>query len=51
MVRVTNTETGESCDYKGRMMVATNGTIFIKSGKETLWASGSEMYVVEVVEL
>jgi len=49
MIRVTNMETGESKDYQGKMMVASNGVIFIKKGNETIWASGHEFFLVEKI--
>lgn len=49
MVRVINLETGEVAEFNGKMMVASNGVIFIKHNKDTLWASGSDLFEVTQV--
>ena len=45
MIRITNTETGETKVYKGTLMVAPNGMVFIKGNKKTIWASASTDFV------
>ena len=40
-IQVTNIETGEVRDFSGVMMVAPNGMVFIKQGKEVVWCSAS----------
>lgn len=48
-VRVTNTATGETKVYTDAvMMVASNGTIFIKKAGKTVFASASDFIIVEV---
>jgi len=46
---VTYTSTGEVRKFQdASMMVASNGVIFIKQGKRTVFASGSTDIIVEV---
>jgi len=47
VVLVTNTVTGEIKTFSGTMMVAPNGMVFIKSGKEVVWCSASRDFVAE----
>ncbi|AKA61828.1 hypothetical protein Pm5460_19 [Proteus phage vB_PmiP_Pm5460] len=47
-VTVINTVTGSLREYENaEMMVAPNGVIFVKRGKQTLFASGSTDIIVE----
>ena len=47
---ITNIETGETKKLQGTMMVAPNGMVFIKKGKEVVWCSAATDFVAEVVE-
>ena len=46
-IRVTNIDTGEYKDYIGKLMVAPNGVIFIKSDKRTIYATTATNITVE----
>lgn len=46
-IQVTNIETGEVRDFSGVMMVAPNGMVFIKNGKEVVWCSASTNFTAE----
>ena len=48
-IRVTNLKTGESVEYRGKLMVAPNGVIFVKSDGRTLFATGSADFLCEEV--
>lgn len=48
-IKVTNTANGEVKEYKGKLMVAPNGVIFIKADGRTLFASASTDFVCEEV--
>lgn len=49
MIRVTDIETGDVQTFKGTMMVAPNGMVFIKDGKKVVWCSGATNFVAEEV--
>lgn len=45
---ITNVHTGEVKEFNGTMMVAPNGMVFIKSGKEVVWCSAAADFSAEV---
>lgn len=47
MIIITNEQTGEIIKLEGRLMVASNGVIFVKKGSETLWASSAPNWVAK----
>ena len=49
MIRITDTNTGEVFEIKGMLMVASNGTLFIKDGGKTVYASSATGIIAEVV--
>lgn len=51
MVRVLNVQTGHYREFKNaEMMVASNGTIFVKQSNKTVFATSSPDFVVEYVD-
>lgn len=49
--QVVNTETGEVTLYRANsMMVAPNGMVFLKAGKEVVLATGSLSLIISKVE-
>lgn len=49
MIRITFTDTGETRDIAGKLMVASNGTIFVKDGSHTVFASHGALVIAEEV--